>query len=105
MFKQTWLIKFRIGSLYGGDGTIAGLYAVLLWNHFVLNLLSAAFLLWSILQGDADLGGILNECATRSSEVLVQAVCARNFANFRSLTVGTTAGMMVVQLGTYHRLW
>jgi hypothetical protein len=52
-----------------------------------------------MLQGDADLGGIVNECATRSSEVLVQALCARNFAKFRGLTVGTTAGMMVVQLG------
>jgi len=89
---------FGVGSLYGGDGTIAGLYAVLLWNHFILSLLSGAFLLWSLLNGDADLGGIVNECATRSPEILVQAVCARNFANFRSLTLGTTVGMMIVQL-------
>jgi len=91
------IAAFGLGSLYGKDGTMLGLYAVLLWNHFVLSLLTGGFLLWSVLQGDPTAGGILNECALRPTGLVVQRLCEYNFEQVRSIIIGTTAALWIIE--------
>jgi hypothetical protein len=77
-----------------------GLYGVLLWNHFVLSLLSGAFLLWAMLKGDpAITPGMLNQCSVLSTNPHVQAFCEHNFKQLQSLITGATVGMWIIQLG------
>ena len=56
---------FGLAALFTRDPTMLGLYAVLLWNHWALSLISGSFVIWAMLQGDPDVGPptMLNECA------------------------------------------
>lgn len=88
-----------IAGLFSEDSTVISLYASLIWNHFVISLISGAFLLWSMLQPTAD--GALNECLVRSTDYFVQSVCMSNFNATRALAIGATIAMWVLELRAY----
>lgn len=90
---------FGLAALFTRDPTMLGLYAVLLWNHWVLSLISGSFVLWAMMQGDPEVGppDMLNECATRGLSALAQATCEWNFKQVQSIAIGTTAALWIIE--------
>jgi len=92
------IAAFGLGSLYSKDGTMLDLYAVLLWNHFALSLITGSFLIWSVLHGDPTAGGVLNGCTTNSTVLAIQRLCEYNFDQVRGIMLGTTAALWIIEL-------
>ncbi|KZV70133.1 hypothetical protein PENSPDRAFT_734939 [Peniophora sp. CONT] len=90
---------FGLAALFTQDPTMLGLYAVLLWNHWALSLISGSFVLWSMLQGDPEVGppDMLNECAIRGLDALTRAACEWNFKQVQSISIGTTAALWIIE--------
>ena len=93
---------FGLAALFTQDPTMLGLYAVLLWNHWALSLLSGSFVLWAMLQGDPEVGPptMLNECATRGLDAVARAACEWNFKQVQSIAIGTTAALWIIEFCT-----
>ncbi|KAI0029698.1 hypothetical protein K488DRAFT_88480 [Vararia minispora EC-137] len=89
---------FGLGSLYGRDPTMLGLYSVLLWNHFVLSLLSGGLLLYTMLQSNPLISdGSLNDCLVLSDDIIAQVFCEYNFNKLQNIIIGTTIAMWIIQ--------